>query len=120
MLNQGILECFLELDFYNPIIVVDMVGVGNIKIEARVNSLMMTLWVYHGFKYAWTLEFVYRFGCSLNIKLIKEDLHVCIYVHLFINWGNPFENKVEPSVVLMSLGHHGEYLALTSPVITDK
>ena len=53
-----------------------MVGVGNIKIEARVNNLMMTIWVYHGFGYAWTLEFIYKFVCSLKIKSIKEKLHI--------------------------------------------
>ena len=74
--------------------------VENIKIEARVNNLMMKIWVYHGFGYAWTLEFIYKFVCSLKIKSIKEELHICVYVRSVINWGNPFdevsENKVGP------------------------
>ena len=62
--------------------------------------MMMTIWVYHGFGYAWTLEFIYKFVCSLKIKSRKEELHVCVYVCSVINWGNPFEefseNKFEP------------------------
>ena len=79
------MKCFFESDFYNPILVVDMVGVENIKIEATVNNLMMKIWVYHGFGYAWTLEFIYKFVCSLKIKSIKEELHICVYVRSVIN-----------------------------------
>ena len=45
LLNQGLFEYFLNQPFYNPILVVDMVVVENIKIKARVNNLMMTVWL---------------------------------------------------------------------------
>ena len=55
---------------------------------------------------------------------MQEELLVCICVGSFLNWGNPFEEVSEknfdPSIVSMSLDHHEEYLALKSPVTTDK
>ena len=69
-------------------------------------------------------EFTERFGWSVKIKSVQEKLLVFVCVGLFINWWNPFEevreSNFEPSVVLMSLCHHKEDLALKSPVIADK
>ena len=65
-----------------------------------------------------------RFGWSVKIKSIQVELLVCICVGSLINWGNPLEevseNNFDHSVVLMSLSHHEEDLALKSPLITDK
>ena len=38
LLNQGLSEYFLNRTFHNSILVIDMVGVGNTKIKARVNN----------------------------------------------------------------------------------
>ena len=55
---------------------------------------------------------------------MQEELLVCKCVGFFINWVNLFDevsaNNFDPSVVLMSLDHHEEDLALKSPVIADK
>ena len=57
------------------------------------------------FKDAWTPVFTGKFGLSVKIKSIHEELLVCVCVSLFINCENPFdevsENNFDPSVVLM-------------------
>ena len=54
---------------------------------------------------------------------MHEEEPVCKCVGSFINWVKPFEEVIEksfdPSLVLMSLDHQCEDLALKSPVITD-
>ena len=51
-------------------------------------------------------------------------MSVYVLAHLLIYRGNPFgevsENNLDPSIVLMSLDHHEEDLALKSHVITDE
>ena len=48
----------------------------------------------------WTLEFTDKFGWSVKIKSVHEELFVCICVGLFLNWENPFvdvsENNFDP------------------------
>ena len=60
----------------------------------------------------------------MKIKSVQEELFACICVGLFIHRGNPFEdvseNNFDPSVLLISVDHQEEDLALKSPLITDK
>ena len=46
-LNQGVFQYFLSQPFYIPKLIVNMVrwgsGLGNIKIKARINNLIMTI-----------------------------------------------------------------------------
>ena len=82
-----------------------------------------TWWWQLGCKDAWTPEFTDKFGWSVKIKSIQEELFVCTCVGSFINWENPLEDvseyKFVLSKVLMSSDHQEEDLALKSPVIID-
>ena len=82
------------------------------------------MWWQLGCNDKWTPEFTDRFGWTIKIKSIYEELLVCICVGSFIIWENPFEevneNKFVHPVLLMPLGHREEDLALKSPVITHK
>ena len=93
------------------LVVVDMVGVGNIKVKTRVYHLKMTMM--HGLQ-----------NLPVNIKLTQGEFLGCICVGSFINWSNPFvdvsEYNFNPSVVLISLDLQEEDLALKSPVNTDR
>ena len=64
------------------------------------------------------------FGWSVKIRSIQAELFFCIWVGSFISCWNPSEevcaNSLAPSVVLMSLDHQEDNLALKLPVITDK
>ena len=64
------------------------------------------------------------FGWSVKIRSIQEELFFCIWVGSFISCWNPSEevyaNNLVPPVVLVSLDHQEDDLALISPVITDK
>ena len=81
-------------------------------------------WWQFGCDDAWAPEFVDRFGWSVNIKPIQEELLVCKCVGSFVNWETPFadanESNFSPCKVLMSSGYQHDVLALKSPVITDK
>ena len=85
---------------------------------------MWTIWrLQFRYKDEWDPEFTDRFGWFVNIKLIQEELFVWIWVGSYFNWEKPFEDaneyKCDTSIVLMSLHHHEEDLALKSPVTTD-
>ena len=48
LLSQGLFKYYLVQLFYNPILVVDMLGgggVANIKIKSGINNLVMTIGV---------------------------------------------------------------------------
>ena len=81
-------------------------------------------WWQFGCNDAWTPEFTDKFGWSVKIKSIQEELLVCKCVGSFINWETPFadvnESNFSPSEVLRSSDHQYDDLALKSPVITDK
>ena len=85
---------------------------------------MWTIWrLQFRYKDEWDPEFTDRFGWFVNIKLIQEELFVWIWVGSYFNWEKPFEDaneyKCDTSIVLMSLHHHEEDLALKSPMTTD-
>ena len=69
-------------------------------------------------------KFINRFGSSVKIKSLPEELLICICVGSLFDWGSPFEEVSEynfgPSLVSMPLGYQEEDLALKSSVITNK
>ena len=71
----------------------------------------------------WTPEFTDKFGWSVKIKSIQEELFVWICIGSLINWEKTFEdvneNNFDPFLVQKSFVHHARN-ALKSPVITAK
>ena len=80
-------------------------------------------WWQFGCNQAWTPEFTDKFGWSVKIKLIQEELLVCKCVGSFNNWETPFadvnESNLSCSEALISSEHQYDDVALNSPVITD-
>ena len=76
-------------------------------------------WWQLGCKDAWITEFTDKFGWSVKIKWIQQEMFVCTCGGSFINWENPFEDVSEynfdPSKVLMSLDQQEEDLELSRP-----
>ena len=77
---------------------------------------MWTIWWWQfGCKDEWTPEFTDKFGWFVNIKSIKEELFVWIWVGSFINWEKPFEDvneyKRDHCIVIMPLYYYEEDFA---------
>ena len=72
---------------------------------------------------AWTLLLITKFGWSVKIKLIQEELFLWTCVGSLIIWWKPFnilnEKSFEPSNELMSLDHQEVDLAVKSPNMTE-
>ena len=77
-----------------------------------------------GCKDVWISELTDKFGWSVKIKSMQEELFLCIWVGSLITSWNPLQdvnkNNFLPSVVLISSNHQEEHLALNSPVTKVK
>ena len=76
------------------------------------------------YEYVWISELTDRFGWSVNIKSMQEELCLYIWVGSFIVCWNPLQDVNEsnsvPSVVLMSSDHQEVGLALKSSLAKVK
>ena len=69
----------------------------------------------------WTPLSTIKFGWSVNIKSIQEEVCGSRWVGCDISWWNPYtlvrDSSCVPSIVVLSLVHQTEDLALKSPKI---
>ena len=116
--------CGMHLVGYLPPYIQPML-MKYLSIILRLKLKWTTWWWWQsGCKDAWIPKFTDTFSWLINIKPVQGKLFVCICLDSFINWSNPFEAVSEynfdSSVVLISLDHQEEDLALNSPAITER
>ena len=95
-----------------------MQGVGTVEDKILRSNFDWTIWWWQlGCKDVWIPEITDRFGWSVKIKSMQEELCLCIWAVSFkICWNSLQDVNESNSVVLISSDQQEEALVIKSPV----